>query len=163
MADDHGLQAFDEAGLEQLDAVNPVDVRVAAMNLLARREHSRRELKQKLSRRFKNDEVVEAELAILAAENLQSDERFAESFIRQRISRGHGPMRIRQEARQKGLSDDELECALEQEQPDWFELAEAVYRRKFGEVPPADVKERARRSRFMQYRGFSVEHFSALE
>ena len=149
-------------GFDQRTAINPADVRMAAMDLLARREHSRRELRQKLLKRFKDPERVELQLDLLAEENLQSDARYAESFLRQRISRGHGPMRIRQEMRQKGISDTGISAAMEAECPDWYALAEATYRRKFGAVPPQDIKDKARRSRFMQYRGFGLEHYQHL-
>lgn len=147
---------------DQLTAVNPNAVRMAAMDLLARREHSRRELRQKLLKRFSDTELVEAQLDRLAEENLQSDARYAESFLRQRISRGHGPMRIRQEMRQKGISDAGINAALEAESPDWYALAEAAYRRKFGACPPQDFKDKARRSRFMQYRGYGLDHYQHL-
>ncbi|MCG8317254.1 MAG: RecX family transcriptional regulator, partial [Pseudomonadales bacterium] len=50
---------------------------------------------------------------------------------------------------------------------DWFELALAVYQKKFP-TPLSETKdrykERARRQRFLLYRGFSTEHFGyALE
>ena len=148
--------------LDQLTAINPADIRYAAMDLLARREHSRRELKQKLKKRFADEEMIEAQLDRLTEENLQSDTRYAESFLRQRINRGHGPMRIRQEMRQKGISDEEIARAMEEESPDWFALAEDTYLRKFGELPPEDIKDKARRSRFMQYRGFALDHYQHL-
>lgn len=148
--------------LDQLTAIDPSDIRRGAMDLLARREHTRRELKQKLKKRFDDEALIEQQLNRLVEERLQSDARFAESFLLQRISRGHGPMRIRQEMRQKGISDAEISAALEAEEPDWFALAEKAYRRKFGPLPPEDIKEKAKRSRFMQYRGFSAEHFQRL-
>jgi SOS response regulatory protein OraA/RecX len=83
----------------------PSEIRRTAMDLLARREHSRRELKQKLKKRFRDDALIEEQLDTLAEENLQSDTRYAESFLRQRFNRGHGPVRIRQEMRQKGIPD----------------------------------------------------------
>jgi regulatory protein len=147
---------------DQLTAINPADIRLAAMNLLARREHSRCELKQKLRKRFDDDELIDQQLDRLSEENLQSDSRYAESFLRQRINRGHGPMRIRQEMRQKGISDDEISAALEAEEPDWFVLAEEAYQRRFGALPPEDIKEKAKRSRFMQYRGFGLDHYQHL-
>ena len=147
---------------DQLNAINPADVRYAAMDLLARREHSRRELKQKLKRRFDDEEILDEQLDRLSEENLQSDTRYAESFLRQRINRGHGPMRIRQEMRQKGIADTEIACAMEEESPDWCALAEVAYHRKFGELPPEDIKEKAKRSRFMQYRGFGLDHYQHL-
>jgi regulatory protein len=148
--------------LDQLTAINPADIRMAAMDLLARREHSRRELRQKLFKRFKDGDLIDEQLNRLSGENLQSDTRFAESFLRQRLSRGHGPMRIRQEMRQRGISDSEVEAAMAEEQPDWYTLAEATYRRKFGELPPEDIKAKAKRSRFMQYRGFGLDHYQHL-
>ncbi len=148
--------------LDQLTAINPADIRYAAMDLLARREHSRRELKQKLRKRFEDEELIDEQLDRLSEENLQSDSRYAESFLRQRINRGHGPLRIRQEMRQKGISDSGVNAALEEESPDWYALAEDTYRRKFGELPPEDIKEKAKRSRFMQYRGFGLDHYQHL-
>ncbi len=147
---------------DQLSAINPNDIRIAAMNLLARREHSRCELKQKLRKRFHDDDLIEEQLDQLSAENLQSDSRYAESFLRQRIGRGHGPLRIRQEMRQKGIRDTEIELAMAEEQPDWFALAEKAYHRKFGQLPPEDVRDKAKRSRFMQYRGFGLDHYQYL-
>ena len=148
--------------LDQLTAVDPADIRRAAMDLLARREHSRRELRQKLVKRFRDDAQIDAQLDRLAQEKLQSDQRFAESFVRQRVGRGYGPLRIRQEARQKGLDDSEIASAMEALEVDWYAVAEEVLGRKFGDTPGADIREKARRSRFMQYRGFSHEHYRHL-
>lgn len=145
-----------------LDPINPVDVRVAAMNLLARREHSRQELFQKLRRRFKDERIVDEQIERLATENLQSDERYAHSFVRQRIARGHGPLRITMDARQRGVCSALLDTALEENAPDWSEHAQAVMLKKFGDEQVVDVKSKARRIRFMQYRGFSMEHFASL-
>ena len=144
------------------EAVNPSDIRRTAMNLLARREHSQLELREKLSTRFAEPELIENVLAVLADEGLQSDQRFAESFVRQRLSRGHGPLRLRQESRQRGLSEEDLEAALAAIEPDWFDLAERCYRKKFGAEPGEDIKEKARRVRFMSYRGFSRDHYEHL-
>ena len=132
------------------------------MNLLARREHSVRELRQKLRRRFADEALVEAELVRLGEENLQSDERFAESFARQRAARGYRPQRVRQEMREKGLSDADIARAFEFAEIDWYQLAESVYHKKFRQAPQVDLKEKARRQRFMQYRGFSADHYRHL-
>ena len=143
-------------------AINPADIRRAAMDLLSRREHSRCELRDKLKKRFSDLDLIDQELDRLADENLQSDQRFAGSFLRQRLSRGHGPLRIRQEARQRGISDLEISTAIEAEEPDWCALAEAAYSRKFGIAAADDIKEKSRRNRFMQYRGFALDHYQHL-
>lgn len=137
--------------------VDAAEIRRAAMDLMARREHSIRELRQKLRRRFGNTPLVEEALSRLAEENLQSDERYAGSFVRQRAARGYGPVRIRQEMREKGLDKPAIAEAMGQAQVDWRALAAEVARKKFGETAPADARERARRSRFLHYRGFDAD------
>lgn len=132
------------------------EARIAAMDLLARREHSQRELSEKLLRRFE-PEVVQSVIAALMSEGLQSDVRFGEAYWRQRSGRGYGPIRIRQELRQRGLSDQliaqsESECEI-----DWYELLVRTAQRKFGDQPAVELKEKARRQRFLMYRGFSPE------
>ncbi len=151
-----------EDDFAQLTSINPVEVRVAAMDLLARREHSCKELKQKLKKRFDDETIIDEQLDRLAEEGLQSDSRYAESFVRQRFNRGHGPLRIRQEMRQKGIPDSDIEIAMESEEYDWFTSAQSVMERKFGTESAIDIKEKARRTRFMQYRGFSLDHFREL-
>ena len=93
---------------------------------------------------------------------MQSDGRFAESYARQRSGSGYGLLRVRQEMRERGLSDTVIASALESIEADWFALAEEAYRKKFGETPAADLKEKAKRVRFMQYRGFDSEHYQHL-
>lgn len=146
----------------QPTAINPNAVRIAAMDLLARREHSRRELHQKLLKRFQDAELVETQLDRLAEENLQSDSRYASSFLRQRIGRGYGPRRIRQEMRQRGICDTEIDIAMSEESPDWNTLAAELYLRKFDGLPTSDLREKARRSRFMHYRGFEADQYRQL-
>lgn len=144
------------------DSPDPAEIRLAAMNLLARREHSLGELRQKLRCRFDDEQALDTQLQRLADENLQSDERFAQSFARMRALRGYGPARVRQEMREKNLSDADIARAFEEAELDWYTLAEQVYRKKFGEPGLLDHKERARRMRFMQYRGFATDHYRHL-
>lgn len=144
------------------ETCDPADIRLAAMNLLARREHSRGELRSKLQRRFGDGQQLKTQLQKLADENLQSDQRFAESFARMRAGRGYGPARVRQDMREKNLSDSDIARAFEAAELDWNALAEQALYKKFGREQPADLREKARRIRFMQYRGFSADHFQHL-
>lgn len=135
--------------------------RNAAMNLLARREHSYAELLRKLGSRFTREEIAEA-LDRLADEDLQSDERFARSYARQRMLNGYGPQRITAELRQRGvdaaLSEETVARAPQEESTSWQVVAQAVALKKFGAEPASDAQEKARRLRFLNYRGFSGEH-----
>ena len=144
------------------DAIAPADIRLAAMNLLARREHSVRQLRTKLKRRFSDDSIIDEQISRLTEENLQSDLRFSESYARQRISRGYGPVRVREELRERGASEADVDVAMDELDTDWQDLALEVLTKKFGTLAPGDIKEKARRVRFMQYRGFTADHYQKL-
>ncbi len=138
-------------------------IRHKAMDLLARREHSRLELKQKLSQRFPDQgTLIDVVLSRLADENLQSDSRYAEAFLAARSGRGQGPQRIRAELRQRGVSDVHVDQVMQQADIDWHALARQVVARKYGEKPCSDYSERAKRSRFLQYRGFDSDVIKAI-
>lgn len=143
--------------------INSADIRLAAMNLLARREHSVRELRNKLQRRFPDDETIDAQLSLLIAERLQCDVRFAQSYARQRVSSGYGPVRLREELRARGVSEADVAAAMDEMEIDWYAIAEDVMRKKFGMRDAIDLQEKARRARFMQYRGFAAEHYQGLQ
>lgn len=140
-------------------------LRVAAMNALARREHARAELERKLQGKpGACPELVTQVLDRLAEQGLQCDGRFAEAFCRSRYQRGHGPVRIAGELRQRGVNERHIERGLAELEADWFDLARSVIVRRFGENPPEDYKDKARRMRFLQYRGFDQEQIRhALE
>ncbi|MBP0050151.1 regulatory protein RecX [Marinobacterium sp. AK62] len=130
------------------------ELRAAAMNLLARREYSRAELWRKLSVRAEDTALLEATLDGLESDGYQSDERFAEVFTRSRLESGYGAMRVRQELRRKGLDSDLIEQALEAAEVDTDDQALTCCRRRFGDTPPDNPKEYARRMRFLVNRGF---------
>ncbi len=142
---------------------DPVDVRLAAMNLLARREHSLWELRRKLKSRFASETLLDEQLSRLAEQSLQSDRRFAESYVRQRIDRGFGPVRLREELRARGVSRADITLVMDALEIDWHSHAIRVLQNKFGDCSAADVKEQARRARFMQHRGFSTDHYRKRE
>ena len=130
------------------------------MDLLARREHSARELRLKLiSRDFDADEI---DLAIerLIDEGLLSDARFAAAFVASRVRKGQGPIRIRGDLEQRGVAGELIEAALERADADWISIAREVRQRKYGATSPREYRERARQSRFLQYRGFNGEQIS---
>ena len=140
------------------------DIRLAAMVLLARREYSHLELRQKLSRRFPDEaDRIEAEVDQLAAEGLQSNARLAEVFIRSRVSRGQGPLKISLDLKGKGVAEEDIGLAFQEAEVDWFTLASQVALKKFGVLPDQeiDIRLKARVSRFLRQRGFSYDHIAS--
>lgn len=127
-----------------------------ALGLLARREHSVRELTTKLSQRDVPDDAIRDTVEALQAERLLSEARFVEQFVRSRIERGDGPLKIRAELAQRGIDAATAEQELDRQAPDWGQLAEVQRHKRFGNTIPADFTERARQARFLQGRGFGM-------
>jgi regulatory protein len=126
--------------------------------LLARREHARTELGRKLCQRGFSEPLVGEVLDALETENLLSDRRFTESFVTQRMARGQGPLKIRHELRQRGVSDALAAQFMDADRESWCEQALAARHKRFGSEPPEDMRERSRQARFLAQRGFEQEH-----
>ena len=133
------------------------EIEQVAVRLLATREHSRAELRRKLIARGGQAAVVEAVLDALGQRGLQSDARYAEQYVVQRAARGYGPARIRAELRERGIDDAVIADWLDERDPVWNDRLAEVAHKRFGAAGPADFRDRARRARFLEYRGFGAE------
>lgn len=126
--------------------------------MLARREHSATEIQRKLLQRdFSPDEIAEA-LEQLQRGDWQSDERFAQAYIRGRRLKGFGPVRIIMELGERGVSDSIISRCLHTDDAIWLDTLLAEYQKKYKGKQPDDYQEKAKRMRFLQYRGFSPEN-----
>ena len=125
----------------------------SAVRSLGLREHSCRELERKLVRKGHDSELVARVMAYLWEHDLQSDSRFAESFVRSRITRGYGPIKIRQELASRGVPEQESEEQLTQSSEFWIAIAEECLAKKYGH-PPVDRETWAVQARFLSRRGF---------
>jgi regulatory protein len=132
------------------------------MDMLARREHSERELTRKLAARGYDESVIGETVAGLVADGLLSNERFVESFVHSRYQRGQGPHKIRAELRERGIDDVDIASCLEAYADEWRELASRVREKKFGAALPGDHRERSRQMRFLQQRGFDAEQIRSV-
>lgn len=127
------------------------------MELLVRREHSRRDLKRKLGLKGIDPEAAEAVVEKLAGLGYQDDARFGAAFARDRAASGYGPQRIRQELAGHGLDRDQVQAALEACETDWPERARALVGKRFR---PAELDDPARRRKavdFLLRRGFDQD------
>jgi regulatory protein len=120
------------------------------------------ELSRKLQRKLFSIPDVNAVLSILATENLVNDARFTEEFIRYRRSKGYGPLRIRAELIERGITQDLIEHHLKILDNTWFDDAHRVRRKRFTNSLPHDFKSRAQQMRFLQYRGFTSEQINFI-
>ena len=142
-----------------------ITVRRAAMNLLARREQSFHELITKLTQKYpeldKSDVILPA-LERLRDENLQSDERFVEAYVRYRRTRGHGPLKIEMELRQKGVNDNLAYSAVHAEDIDWTDHCRVAMEKKYPPGKMTDQAARVKCYRFLSQRGFEGAHIKAV-
>jgi len=137
-------------------------VRCAAVGLLARREHSARELRGKLIAKGYPVELVVSALEQLVAQGLLSDARFAEVFARSRSHKGFGAARIAQELRMRGVTDEQIAPVLSDAKETWRAQIAHVRRKRFGEALPQTNADRAKQARFLLQRGFTSEQVRAV-
>jgi len=142
------------------EAADEAACKRTAVELLARREHSRLELQRKLAARGFPEGVIAPALDALERSGVLAAARFTESFIRSRLAKGQGPVRIRAELAERGVAEQAAEL-LRGSDIDWLATARAVRRKRFGAEPPCDFRERARQARFLQYRGFTADQVRA--
>jgi regulatory protein len=138
----------------------PIDPRAQALKLLARREHSARELKRKLAARGVADADAAAAVEYAAGEGWQDDARYAAMIVRTRVAAGYGPLRIEAELGVAGLANEAIRAALDEAAADWDALAAAQHAKKFG-TPPRSSAERAKQYRYLQGRGFTGAQIGA--
>lgn len=136
-----------------------IAARRLAMDLLARREHSRFELQRKLARREFSEAIVNTVLNELQADGLLDEQRFAEAFVRSRVGRGKGPLKVRADLVARGVDDNLAGEVLAASAVDWASLAAEALIKRFGNAPAGtaagDFKARARCMRFLAQRGFT--------
>jgi len=137
-------------------------IRLKAMDFLAQREYGCQELQQRLLQRDYASDLVATEVAQLVAEGLLSDERFVESFVASKRRRGQGPIRIRAELRERGISQELIDAWLDVRDPEWLDVLREVHDKRFAGQLPGSMSERARQQRFLNYRGFTAEQIKRL-
>ena len=126
-----------------------------ALRLLSQREHSRKELEQKLKPHEETPGELAEALDFLAAKDFINEKRVVESVVNRRASK-LGAARVRQELVAKGLPADDIAEAVEAMRSTELGRAMQVWRKRFG-APPSDASERAKQVRFLVSRGFAPE------
>lgn len=119
--------------------------RKRAYSLLAMRDHSRAELREKLLRKEHAGDSVEILLDRLEASDLLNDRRYAQQFVRvQREQKGLSASALQRRLREKGVSDEDARASLEDLDDD-FPHALALARRKAASTRTLDRDTRLRR------------------
>lgn len=129
----------------------------AITRMLARREHSCKEIRGKLLEKELDPQLCEQQLVKFIESNIQSDQRFVEMFVRSKILKGQGKIRIKAELAEHEICSVIINSVFSEIDTDWFALAHQVIVKKYGRKKAKDWQELQKRQRFLQYRGFDFE------
>ena len=137
----------------QQDGVSALN---AAIRLLARREHSSFELKTKLMQRGIQAELSDMILKFVQLKNWQSNKRYAESYIRTRMDKGYGPLKVQYELQNKGVDSEDISFGLLEQEDSWEEAALRLLKKRYGSTRLLGG-DRLRCQQYLYQRGFTLE------
>ncbi len=132
------------------------------VRLLSMREHSVKEMHEKLRAKTDNDQHVLEVIDSLLDKGYLSDERFAEAYVRVRANRGFGPIKIRSELKNKGVNSILMLEYLNENSTQWFDNAALQYQKKYGDGVVEDYQTWVKRARFLQGRGFTSDQIQCV-
>ncbi len=142
------------ANVMQEDAV--LSAYSAAIDLLAHRARSEREIRDRLRRRDFDTVVIDRVILRLREHRYLDDAEFARAWIENRTThRPRGDRALRQELRRKGVDNQVIDTALDVADLDQAAMALEAARRKAPSLAGLDPRVRQRRLiGFLQRRGF---------
>ena len=132
-----------------------------SLDLLSRREHSRKEVKEKLLLRYENTEQINVVLEKLVSNNLINDSRFAEAYVLNRKRKGFGPKKIIFELISKGVKESIANEVVEIE-GGWIEAARSAFKKKYKDDQNIETKEQLKQKTFLQNRGFGFKEIESV-
>ncbi len=130
-----------------------------AYDLLSRRAHSTQELRNKLYKRKFSKHDIETVITECQRLRLLDDELFANDYANELSRQGKGLFKIKMKLQGKGLSENDIEKALDNLGDDEQENAELALKGKLrGLIHETDINKRRQKAyRFLAYRGFSSD------
>ena len=132
-----------------------------SLDLLSRREHSKKEIEEKLRLRFNERETIDNVLSKLLENNLVNDKRFAESYVVSRKRKGFGPKKIIFELISKGV-EELIASEVIGSEGEWTETARLAYKKKFTNNGNHKNKDKLKQKSFLQKRGFSYQQIESV-
>tara|TARA_B100000212_G_scaffold320170_1_gene277826 strand:- start:318 stop:749 length:432 start_codon:yes stop_codon:yes gene_type:complete len=132
-----------------------------ALDLLSRREHSRKELFLKLINRFESQEEINLTLDKLEGKNLLSDSRFAEEYVQARRNKGFGPIKISAELEKRGVYEMLISKEIDKFD-DWEKIAELSFKKKFPDGVSKDFRKLQKQKNFLSNKGFTFYQIESV-
>jgi len=131
--------------------------RASALASLVLREHSVKELHDKLTRKEYQQDSIETVIAESLKDNYLNDQRFAEIFWRSRARKGYGPNKILMELKHKGINSGMAQDTSVQEELDFEDVVKAIYEKKYKGAEIKDFKDKLKRQNYLYQRGFDMD------
>ena len=132
-----------------------------ALDIISRREHSQKELSNKLIKKFNIPELVDSVIDGLLEKNLLNDYRYSESYVVARKRKGFGPKKIVYELVSRGVNENTASEVIDAE-GGWNEAALKAFNKKFKAGIGEDFKEQNKQKAFLQNRGFSFQEIDSV-
>ena len=132
-----------------------------ALDIISRREHSQKELSDKLITKFNIPELVDSVIHSLLEKNLLNDYRYSESYVVARKRKGFGPKKIGYELVSRGVNENIVSEVIDAE-GGWNEAALKAFNKKFKAGIGEDFKEQNKQKVFLQNRGFSFQEIDSV-
>jgi len=132
-----------------------------ALDLLSRREHSSKEIREKLLLRFDDNIIINSVITKLEENNLINNTRFAEAYVSSRKRKGFGPKKISFELLSKGVSESVANRVIDEE-GGWKRAAKLAFTKKFKNGLSSDVKNSLKQKSFLKNRGFGFKEIESV-
>lgn len=156
---DFGLRAGDRLDEETLgrlrESAGRSGIKAAAAELAGRRAISRSELERKLREKGAGEEEARRAAEWLESIGAINDRDYAAVLARHCAQLGYGPARVREKLREKGVSRELWDAALEELPPCGAQIDAFLAGKLRGRLP--DEKERRRLTNALLRRGFCWE------
>ena len=127
-----------------------------ALDFLSRRPRTVNEIEKKLSEEYAPD-IISRVMDMLNEYKYIDDAAYALEYAKERMKAGYGPLKIEWEMREKGISQELIEAALEPIKAIQIPTAIGALRAKYRNKPDVDEKEKGRAFNYLQRRGFETD------
>jgi len=130
----------------------------AALRILNYRFNSEHELRRKLAAKDFDGETIDATIARLREEKWLDDARFAEAFVRTRMRKRIGRLRIRRELIAAGVDDETAAGALRNNRDDEGEreAALAIARKRAARLDLSKPQGRSKLTAYLLAQGYDM-------
>ena len=132
-----------------------------ALDIISRREHSQKELTDKLAKKYDIPELINSVIHNLIEKNLLNDLRFSQAYVVARKRKGFGPKKIGYELVSRGVNENTASEVIDAE-GGWNEAALKAFNKKFKAGIGEDFKEQNKQKVFLQNRGFSFQEIDSV-